>query len=158
MAEFYDAKLHVVNAYYDGEGFPDPDKGKQIIDIDRQDIEVELAKPEEVIAQLAKSRPIWSSWVPCHAGESVPHWEKTHQRMYQSRIESWPSNMVRESSRDDGKEDFNTCTPCSWFMFSAAYTSRQQKRMVQMTNKLFKYFMVAVYILSCPSLAGDGFS
>ena len=53
VAEFYDAKLHVVNAYYDSEDYPDRDKVKRIIDIDRQDIYVDMGKPEEIIAKLA---------------------------------------------------------------------------------------------------------
>ncbi len=53
VAEFYAAKLHVVNAYYDSEDYPDRDKVKRIIDIDRQDIHVDMGKPEEIIAKLA---------------------------------------------------------------------------------------------------------
>jgi len=51
-AEFYDAKLHVVNAYYDSEDYPGYDKVKRIIEIDRQDIHVDMGKPEEIIAKL----------------------------------------------------------------------------------------------------------
>jgi len=53
LAEFYDARLHVVNAYYDSEDFPDRDKVNKIIDIDRQDIHVDVGKPEEIIAAVA---------------------------------------------------------------------------------------------------------
>lgn len=52
LTEFYDAKLHVVNAYYDSEDYPDRDKVKRIIEIDRQDIHVDMGKPEEIIAKL----------------------------------------------------------------------------------------------------------
>ena len=52
LASFYDAKLHVVNAYYDSEDFPDRDKVKQIIDINRQDIHVAIGTPDEVIAAV----------------------------------------------------------------------------------------------------------
>jgi len=52
LAEFYDAKLHVVNAYFDSEDYPDRDKVKRIVDIDRQDIHVQMGKPEEIIAKV----------------------------------------------------------------------------------------------------------
>jgi len=52
VAEFYDAKLHVVNAYHDNEDYPDRDKVKRIIDIDRRDIHVDMGTPEEIIAKL----------------------------------------------------------------------------------------------------------
>lgn len=54
LAEFYDAKLHVVNAYFDSEDFPDRAKVRRIIDINRQDIHVEMGKPEEIIANVTK--------------------------------------------------------------------------------------------------------
>jgi len=54
VAEFYAAKLHVVNAYYDSEDYPDRDKVKRIIDISRQDIHVDMGKPEEIIANVTK--------------------------------------------------------------------------------------------------------
>lgn len=54
VAEFYGAKLHVVNAYYDSEDYPDRDKVKRIIDINRQDIHVDMGKPEEIIASVTK--------------------------------------------------------------------------------------------------------
>ncbi len=52
LAGFYDAKLHVVNAYFDSEDYPDRDKVKRIIDINRQDIHVDMGKPEEIIANV----------------------------------------------------------------------------------------------------------
>lgn len=54
LAGFYDAKLHVVNAYYDSEDYPDRDSVKRIIDINRQDIHVDMGKPEEIIANVTK--------------------------------------------------------------------------------------------------------
>lgn len=54
LAEFYSARLHVVNAYFDSEDYPDRDKVKRIIDINRQDIHVEMGKPEEIIINLTK--------------------------------------------------------------------------------------------------------
>jgi universal stress protein E len=53
LAEFYDAQLHVVNAYYDSEDFPDRDNVKKIIDIDRKNIHVQVGKPEDIIADVA---------------------------------------------------------------------------------------------------------
>ena len=44
VAEFYAAKLHVVNAYHDSEDYPSYDKVKQIIDIDWQDVYVDRGK------------------------------------------------------------------------------------------------------------------
>jgi universal stress protein E len=54
LADFYDAKLHVVNAYYDSEDYPDRDKVRRIVDISRQDIHVDMGKPEEIIAKVTK--------------------------------------------------------------------------------------------------------
>jgi len=53
VAEFYDAKLHVVNAYQDAQDYPDRDKVKRILDIKRKDIHVDMGKPEDVIASVA---------------------------------------------------------------------------------------------------------
>ncbi len=55
LADFYDAKLHVVNAYFDSEDYPDRDKVKRIVDIDRQDIHVDMGKPEEIIAKVTEN-------------------------------------------------------------------------------------------------------
>jgi universal stress protein E len=52
LAGFYGARLHVVNAYFGSEDFPDRDKVKQIIDIKRQDIHVNMGTPEEIIANV----------------------------------------------------------------------------------------------------------
>jgi len=54
LAEFYGARLHVVNAYQDTEDYPDRDRVKAIVDIRRKDIHVVLGKPEEVIAAVAE--------------------------------------------------------------------------------------------------------
>lgn len=54
VAEFYAAKLHVVNAYHDSEDYPDYDKVKQIIDINRQDVHVDRGKAEAVIAKVTE--------------------------------------------------------------------------------------------------------
>ena len=54
LAGFYDAKLHVVNAYFDSEDYPDRESVKRIIDINRQDIHVDMGKPEEIIANVTK--------------------------------------------------------------------------------------------------------
>ena len=55
LAEFYDAKLHVVNAYQDSEDYPDRDNVKRVVDLARKDIHVDMGKPEVVIATVADS-------------------------------------------------------------------------------------------------------
>ena len=54
VEELFGAKLHVVNAYYDSEDYPDRDKVKRIIDINRQDVHVDMGTPEEIIANVTK--------------------------------------------------------------------------------------------------------
>ncbi len=53
LAEFYDAKLHVVNAYQDSEDYPDRDNVKRVVDLTRKDIHVNMGTPEAVIAAVA---------------------------------------------------------------------------------------------------------
>jgi universal stress protein E len=53
-ADFYDAELHVVNAYQGSEDYPDRDRIRRLVDVDYANIHVDMGKPAEIIDEVAR--------------------------------------------------------------------------------------------------------
>ena len=54
LAEYFEAELHVVNAYKDSENFPDRSLIRRMSGLPRQNVHRDMGKPEDVIALCAE--------------------------------------------------------------------------------------------------------
>ena len=55
ISDFYEADFHVVNSYKGTEDFPDRDAIQRIVDVPKENIFVDMGKPEEIISNFADS-------------------------------------------------------------------------------------------------------